>query len=205
MFVKICGITNLVDAEKSVELGASALGFNFYPQSPRFIELQDAARIIAALKKKVLTVGVTVGKANAEQARVVDALQLHGLESESEIQSHGSRVFVATSPDKLDRFPSWDIVIDVSWGTGQVADWDALLRLQRPFILSGGLHPGNVREAILKLHPAGVDVCSGVESAPGKKDETKLERFMAAVREAELESCRLEGQSPRDWEGNPKR
>lgn len=184
MFVKICGITNLEDAERSIELGATALGFNFYPDSPRFVELRRAAAIIQAARDEILNVGIVVGAPLEEEARVVDAFQVHGLDSPAEIVSHGLKVFVATSPEKIDSFPDHEIVIDVSWGTGKTADWNRLKKIQRPFILSGGLTPDNIAEAIQQLHPAGIDVCSGIESAPGKKDWVKLKDFMDAVENA---------------------
>ena len=115
---------------------------------------------------------------------MVDVLQLHGLKDESEIGELDRRVLAAIRPEEADRFTHHDILIDVSWGTGKRADWKELRTLGRPFILSGGLNPENVGEAIRMLNPAGVDVCSGVESEPGRKDWGRLKSFMAAVREA---------------------
>jgi phosphoribosylanthranilate isomerase len=85
---------------------------------------------------------------------------------------------------EVDRFPHHEILIDTSWGRGKKENWEALQRIDRTYILSGGLGPGNVREALKLLQPAGVDVCSGVEREPGIKDVGKLERFMENVREA---------------------
>ena len=195
MIIKICGITNLEDARCSIECGATALGFNFYGKSPRYIEPERAEEIVKQLTDGILTIAVIVvtGHQTAKFANVrensrisrssfVTALQLHGLTSESQIPSTHKRVFVATSSASADRFPHQELIIDTSWGRGQKADWDELKKLRRPFILSGGLTPENVAEAIRKIRPAGVDVCSGVESSPGKKDPDKLKRFVQTVR-----------------------
>ncbi|MFQ5739040.1 MAG: N-(5'-phosphoribosyl)anthranilate isomerase [Acidobacteriota bacterium] len=184
MWVKVCGITNLDDAQRAIELGADALGFNFYPPSPRYISPSESTRIINRLPLQVLMVGVFVGFPTGPICEELRALQLHGLHSESEIKASTRRVFVATSPTRIDDFPNYEIVIDTSWGSGKKADWKGLREVCRPFILSGGLTPENVGEAIQELHPAGVDVCSGVESAPGRKDPHRLKRFLEAVRQA---------------------
>jgi phosphoribosylanthranilate isomerase len=211
--VKVCGITNLEDALISLKLGANALGFNFYPRSPRFIKPEAAGRIIEHLPKDVLRVGILVVAQNlhppgdsknrnnrpapvhsmassagypVELPRIlasgINAVQVHGVQSETELGEWGVRVLVATSPEGVVEFPSHEIIIDTSWGTGQLADWDLLRNMERPYILSGGLTPENVAEALEILRPSGVDVCSGVEQLPGKKDRNKLEAFLTAVR-----------------------
>ena len=200
--IKVCGITNLEDALLSVELGANALGFNFYVKSPRFIELDATARILEQLPPKVLTVGLVVfgagdqnpdsyGGTRTKNREIltpicelnIDAFQFHGLEDRNEVPEVGQRIFIATSPEMANHFSSHEIIIDTSWGSGLVADWDLVGRtVQVPFALSGGLTPDNVGEALARLHPVGVDVCSGVELAPGRKDPDKLRAFLGVVR-----------------------
>ena len=182
MIIKVCGITNLEDALRSIECGANALGFNFYPRSPRFIDPDRAERIIDKLPEHVLSVGVFVVNAlfSIAEGRW-STVQLHGLSSESEIPMTDKRLLVATSPSDVARFPNYEIIIDTSWGTGKKAQWDTLRDVGRPFILSGGLTPANVAEAVALLDPAGVDVCSGVEMSPRKKDPLKLRAFVDAA------------------------
>ncbi|MDA2923248.1 phosphoribosylanthranilate isomerase [Acidobacteria bacterium AH-259-L09] len=218
--IKVCGITNLDDAFRSIDSGANALGFNFYPKSPRYIDPVKAEKITQDLPNHVLTVAVMVvrsgeigrGEPTARLNRTFGArprfgrptgpplqsrrlaptnspspfgaFQLHGLQSASEIPDMDKRIFIATSPTSASRFPNHEILIDISWGTGKKADWGEVAKLRRPFILSGGLTAENVAEAIELLHPAGVDVCSGVERSPGVKDATKLKRFVENVRGA---------------------
>ncbi len=195
LLVKICGITNLDDALSSVRLGANALGFNFYPKSPRYLDPEQVEGMLSEIPDHVLTVAVmVVGDEDGLSApsevvgRVpsIGAFQLHGLHRESEIPTCEKPLFVATSPMEVDRFPNHEILIDTSWGRGKTANWEELRKIDRPFILSGGLRPENVAEAIELLQPAGVDVCSGVEAAPGTKDAGKLRRFMENVRGASL-------------------
>ena len=195
--VKVCGITNLEDALRSIELGANALGFNLYLQSPRYIDPGEVEKIIQELPEHVLTVAVmvvrgedvlsTTAKASS-RVPSIGAFQLHGLHSESEIPPAHKTLYVATSPVESHRFPNHEILIDTSWGRGMTANWEELRQIDRSFILSGGLRPENVAEAIELLQPAGVDVCSGVEEAPGTKDVGKLRRFMENVRGAKNRS-----------------
>ncbi len=188
MIIKICGITSVEDALLTLEEGANALGFNFWPSSPRYIAPETARRIIDNAeqrfgKQSFLTVGVLVGSDGWEEAPT-DVLQFHGFTDPQALPQTGRRTWVAVKPETADHFPSSDIVIDGSWGQGQMADWKALSRLRRPFILAGGLTPDNVAAAIERLHPAGVDVCSGVERSPGRKDPEKLKRFLSEVKRA---------------------
>ncbi|UCF37772.1 MAG: phosphoribosylanthranilate isomerase [Acidobacteriota bacterium] len=221
--IKVCGLTTLDDALCAVELGANTLGFNFYPKSPRYIEPETAAEIIAQLPAEILNVGVIVRQpswlssghtvrqpswlssgdtvrqpswlslASASESAedklearptqlTLDAYQVHGVNSEEELDGLGGRIIVATSPADAIHFPNYEIIIDTSWGTGKLADWGAVQKLDRDFILSGGLTPDNVDEAIRVLNPTGVDVCSGVESSPGRKDKRKLEAFLKQVK-----------------------
>ena len=211
--IKVCGITCLEDALESLELGANALGFNFYPQSPRFIDYVKAAEILQRLPESTAAVAVvvvdssedprsdsqdeeTVEKLKDLSAPVlqrdqtfrtlptrIDWVQIHGVRSKADVQGIEREVLVATSPENASRFGDCRIIIDTSWGTGQLADWEALKRLGRDYILSGGLTPENVKEALEYLNPFGVDVCSGVEASPGKKDPARLARFLEVVRE----------------------
>ena len=191
LLVKICGITNLNDALSSVRLGANALGFNFYPKSPRYIDPAEVERMLPEIPEHVLTVGVMVisgedglsaPSAVVERVPSIGAFQLHGLHRESELPPCEKPLFVATSLMEADRFPNHEILIDTSWGRGKTENWEDLRRIDRPFILSGGLRAGNVREALELLQSAGVDVCSGVERAPGIKDIGRLKRFMENVK-----------------------
>ncbi len=198
--VKVCGITSEKDAFLSIDCGANALGFNFYPPSPRYLDPQQAAKIIEGLPDHILVAAVmVVGKATKEEIKdqveglekeigersgriPIDVFQLHGLESESQIPLGFDRVLVATAPSDADRFPRQEVLIDTSWGTGTRADWNRVQQLKRSFILSGGLTPENVSEAVRLLSPAGVDVCSGVESEWGVKDPVRLRRFIEEAR-----------------------
>ncbi len=191
--VKICGITNLDDALSSVRLGANSLGFNFYPRSPRYLDPEEVEGMLSEIPDHVLTVavmvvgdedGLSAPSAVVRRVPSIDVFQLHGLHHESEIPPSEKPLFIATSPMEADRFPRHDILIDTSWGRGKTENWEDLRRLDRTYILSGGLRPGNVTEALELLQPAGVDVCSGVEREPGIKDVGKLKRFMENVARA---------------------
>lgn len=181
MLIKVCGITTLEDARWALSCGANALGFNFYPPSPRYIEAVQAARILEELPGSFLGVGVYVGNPRTDPPAGIDAIQLHGVQHEKQIASFGRRVLAATELESVSHFPNLEIVIDHSWGKGVRADWKALAGLNRPFILSGGLTPENVASAIRLLSPSGVDVCSGVESTPGRKSPVLVERFVQAA------------------------
>lgn len=199
--IKICGITNLEDALLAAALGAHALGFIFYPPSPRKITPEAARDIIAQLPPLVLTVGVFVD----EEAAVVqqlaaqvglDWLQLHGHESPEYCRSLGRRVikgFRIRDEDSLSSLENYRSVAQaflldtykkgqIGW-TGEVFDWHLARRAQDygPIILAGGLTSENVAQAIAAAQPQAVDVASGVEAAPGKKDPEKLRAFFRAV------------------------
>ena len=184
MLVKICGITSVEDASWALRCGANALGFVFCPGSPRYLTPPKAQEIIRALPGECLRVGVFVGSPEASPAAGIDIVQLHGLKSESEIRAFGRKVWVATGPAEIELFPNSDLLIDTSWGRGIAADWESLRSVPRPFILSGGLTPSNVCEAIRLLHPLGVDVSSGVELSSGRKDPEKIRQFLQNVRRA---------------------
>ena len=203
--VKVCGITSLADAEKAVEYGADALGFNFYPPSPRFVMPETARTIIHDLAHHCSKVALFV---NATEQRVRDVLdaasaehggydtvQFHGEESREYCAGWDLKVIKAfrirdrKSIDTLQDFPADYYLLD-SWsagygGSGAPFPWEWLQGLATAkVILSGGLTVDNVVAAIRQVHPYGVDVCSGVEASPGIKDHEKLKRFINAAKSA---------------------
>ena len=200
--IKICGITNLEDALLAAGLGADALGFIFYPKSPRKVAQEAAREIIAQLPPFVLSVGVFVDEDAALvrdlAARVgLDWLQLHGQESPEYCRSLGRRVIkgfrIRDENSLLDlaayRGAAQALLLDTykqgqAGGTGETFDWRLAKEARQfgPIILAGGLNPDNVARAIEMAQPQAVDVGSGVETAPGKKDPEKLKRFFAAIR-----------------------
>jgi phosphoribosylanthranilate isomerase len=202
--VKICGITRLEDVHLAVELGATALGFNFYPPSPRYIAPAAASEIIRRLPPFVTPVGIFADETDAEhvaalarEAHVI-AVQLHGPRfPESSGPLEGFLLIYAVAvredfrPDELGRLKANAFLLDtfdpnLHGGTGKTFKWSMAREAKRygPVILAGGLTPENVGEAIREVRPFAVDVASGVESAPGIKDAAKLRAFFAAVEEA---------------------
>jgi phosphoribosylanthranilate isomerase len=200
MKVKVCGITSYEEAAMVLDHGADALGFNFFPRSPRYISPMAVRRIIEHLPPFTINVGLFVNTPHEdvdEIARVsgVQVLQLHGDESpeyclklwdwplikavrigrapmNENIKDYKVRAFLLDSKD--------DVLFG---GTGKAFDWSRAQEIKSigPVILAGGLRPDNVREAIRTVSPYAVDVCSGVESAPGKKSASKLKKFMSEV------------------------
>ena len=203
--IKICGITNANDAFTCVEVGADMIGFNFYQASPRYVEPTIVRRIVDRLPAGTSAVGVFVDADPAEirkhaKTAAVRCVQLHGRttpESCSEL-AREFRVIRALStdaqfePEHTAAFPDCDVLIDayhpeLRGGTGQTCDWSAAraaMRYTRFLILSGGLTARNVGSALAAVAPHAVDVCSGIESAPGVKDHRALEEFISAVRAA---------------------
>ena len=202
--VKVCGITNAEDAWAAVDAGADALGFIFYEKSPRCVVPAVAARIIAELPPLITPVGVFVNESLAAVRSIMDSCglalaQLHGEENAAycrelsrpamkavRLKDRGSLLALAEYQGRggvrgfvLDTFSEL-----AYGGTGQVTDWGlaAEVAKQTRILLAGGLTPGNVMDAIRTVHPYGVDVSSGVESAPGKKDHAKIRAFVEAVR-----------------------
>jgi phosphoribosylanthranilate isomerase len=210
--IKICGITDLRDAELAVELGAWAIGMVFYADSPRRCSLEQALRITTALRRtQVELCGVFVDAPLQEIARAreelgLTLLQLHGDEGPSfcaeAARRTGARVVkavqIADAGDvrELERYHVDFHLADAHarrqagrgrrGGTGETFDWSLLAgrRSQTPLILSGGLRADNVAEAIRRVRPFAVDTASGTERAPGHKDETKLRAFFTAARDA---------------------
>ncbi len=200
--IKFCGITTLGDAERAVAAGAWAVGLVLWPPSPRACDTDTAAEIAAALKRRVETVGVFVNPTLEEVAQAADAigltmLQLHGDEgpafcSETARRTgckviKAARVRGRADLQALASFHTDYHLLDGRIpGSGLTFDWD-LARSHRgpiPVILSGGLNPENVGEAIAAVRPFAVDVASGVERSPGRKDPRKLEAFAAAVQDS---------------------
>jgi phosphoribosylanthranilate isomerase len=204
MKVKVCGITRYEDAVMALEQGVDALGFNFFPSSPRYVDPAGASSIIRRLPPFAATVGLFVNVPEpgevAEIARLagVRILQLHGDETPEYCRKLADwtlikavRVGESGIPEGLAEYPVQAFLLDVKdealfGGTGRCFDWNLTkgMRLSYPIVLAGGLRPDNVRQAIRVVAPYGVDVCSGVESAPGKKDAAKLIEFMNEVRHA---------------------
>ena len=198
--VKICGITRLEDALAAARAGADALGFVFYPPSPRHLEVAQAARIIAALPPFVTTVALFVN-ADAEtiaevvQATGIDLLQFHGNECPDYCAQHGRPWIKAIRmKDDVDLEREAEryagaraLLLDayrpgVPGGTGETFEWDRIPQALRPrIVLAGGLTPDNVSEAVRQVGPWAVDVSGGVESAPGIKDADKIQRLIEGV------------------------
>jgi len=197
--VKICGITRPEDAEAAVHLGADAIGFVFWPGSPRRVDPAVAHAIVRALPPFVTVVGVFVDQPVREVADIADAvgvgvLQLHGSEDPAAYLDAGRRLIKAIALEPADPVglpavpPQVTVLIDAHdpvrrGGTGRTVDWSlaALVARRRPVVLSGGLTAANVRRAVAEVRPYAVDVSSGVEIAPGVKDRDKLRDFFAAL------------------------
>ncbi len=184
--VKVCGITTVEDAFMAVEQGANALGFNFYPRSKRYLSPEAAAQIVKQVPPGILNFGIVVlgepfPEIPIEFGRFLQGVQVHRVAGPEQVPRFPGRVLVAVEPGEIGDFPNSEVIVDSSWGSGKQADWDALRSVRRRYILSGGLTPANVAEAIWFLDPAGVDVCSGVESSPGRKDPAALSRFLEEV------------------------
>ena len=197
--IKICGITELDDALHAVDCGADALGFVFYERSPRAITPPKAQTIIAQLPPFVTVVGLFVN----EDSRIIrevaddchlDVIQYHGDETPETMRLaprrsiRALRIRESETTDIIDRYPASGLLLD-AWvsgeygGTGVLSNWEiaAEIAKKRPLILAGGLTPENVAAAIQTVRPYGVDVSSGVENAPGRKDKKKVAAFIRAA------------------------
>jgi len=204
--VKICGITNWTDARRAVEEGAQFLGFNFYRPSPRYIQPAAARRIIRRLPDGIAAVGVFVNESEANMLAIahrvgLDYLQLHGDERPEQVARlkreipviKAVRVHDSFRPKQLDSFGRASAILldgfDVRrhGGTGKTFNWNLARGSNgsRRIFLAGGLTPENVAEAIRVARPYAVDVCSGVEARPGKKDPARIVALMWAVKAAE--------------------
>ena len=204
--IKICGVTNVKDARVCAELGADMIGFNFYPQSPRYIEPEIAGQIVERMPRSAHAVGIFVD-ASADEIRNtakragIESVQLHGDFSPETCRDlarefrviRAFRTDARFQPEEAGAFPDCDVLLDahhveLRGGTGLTCDWPtarATLPFARFLILSGGLNAQTVGQAIATVAPHAVDVCSSVERAPGVKDYRTIEKFIAAVRTAE--------------------
>jgi phosphoribosylanthranilate isomerase len=192
MMVKICGITTEEDARLAAAAGAGAVGFNFWPRSPRYVTPERAAALAGVLPAEVLKVGVFVDAPAAEVVSVcyrvpLDVAQLHGGAAPAGIRwwrastvaefraEEGAEAVLVDTPAGAER-----------GGTGRTFDWSLAAGLPGRIILAGGLGPDNVAAAIAAARPWGVDACSRLESAPGRKDPDKVKEFIRAARSAAL-------------------
>lgn len=197
MILKICGITNPEDAAAAIAGGATAVGFNFWPRSPRYITPREAAGIQTGIG--VRRVGVFVNEAPArveEIARIarLDVVQLHGDELPAAYPAvlavwKAARVSAGFDFSPYETCPAEALVLDgaageLYGGSGQTFDWALAAAVRKRIILAGGLDGSNVAAAIAAAHPWGVDACSRIESAPGKKDHQKMNEFLQAARAA---------------------
>jgi len=199
MLVKICGITSEADALLAVGLGADAVGFVFAP-STRQVAPQAVRRIIERVPPEILTVGVFRNEARARVVEIVNGIGLRAAQLHGDESAEDTRWVAARVPVTIKAFPAGhrniaridDYGVDVvlvdaqSPGSGEVFDWRLAEGVVDParLIVSGGLHAGNVGDAIAHLHPMGVDVSSGVEAEPGRKDPRKMREFIVAARTA---------------------
>jgi phosphoribosylanthranilate isomerase len=188
MILKVCGITCQEDADAAVEYGANAIGFNFYPKSPRYIDPELAARI--ETPAGVLRVGVFVGKTG--QIARLDVVQIHG-NTETAAESPGNLpVWLAVQVKEtleLPDVPADAFLLDgpageLYGGSGKTFDWSLVRNAGRRIIVAGGLDGSNVARAVEIARPWGVDACSRIERAPGKKDHQKMKEYLSAARTA---------------------
>ena len=203
--VKICGITNQVDASDAIALGADAIGFIFHPPSPRYVSQEKVAEIIAGLPPFVSTVGLFVDLKFEDVRKVIDVsgigcLQFHGEEEESLCDSFGLPWFKTIKMmqgvdvvEKVSRYNRSSAVLfdtgdsNLAGGTGKTFDWELIPKsMNKPYIVAGGLNAQNVRKVIKMTKPFAVDVCSGVESDKGKKDKSKLKDFITLAKQREF-------------------
>jgi phosphoribosylanthranilate isomerase len=199
--IKICGITNASDAEAAVEAGADAVGFMFFKGSPRHVTFEKAKSIIRGLPPFISKVGVFVNSPREEvlkgiEETGIDTLQFHGDEPPEACRDFGLKTikgFRVQGKDMLQIMPRYDVdawlldafVAGQRGGTGKTFDWDLAVHatsLGTPVILAGGLNPDNIARAVAQVEPFGVDVSSGVESKPGKKDPKLIATFIQRAR-----------------------
>jgi len=211
--IKICGIKILDDALAAIDLGADLIGFNFYPESPRYVEVGVCRGIMSKVRRieRVTCVGVFVNSSAEEIHTTMDTCglslaQLHGDETVEFMEALNEKSFKAIRLSTDSRADSQKItdfaekrygfepalLVDAAvkglyGGSGITADWDGAAELAKkyPLLLAGGLTPENVAEAVRRVKPWGVDVASGVESAPGKKDPSRMKAFVQAVCDGE--------------------
>lgn len=200
--VKVCGVTREEDARAAIDAGADALGFNFYAGSKRCVRLGDIAGWAGSLPAWVGRIAVVVNANDSllrelEESALFHAFQFHGGEAPEIAARWGGEFYIKACPISDEASaeaaladPAPCLLLDahapgVFGGTGRVIDWSlaahVAARAKRPVVLSGGLNPDNVADAVRGVHPAAVDTASGVESSPGHKDAAKMRSFVAAV------------------------
>lgn len=209
--IKVCGITRAIDAVLASEVGVDAIGLNFYPGSRRYVTPEQAAEIVEHLSSNVLRVGLFVNATDDEICRIydhlqLDMIQLHGDEAPDFLLSLGQRPVIRAfrlgesgvgpmlqyvEQCRSQGTPPSALLVDAHQpgqygGTGMTADWDLLHRerpllADLPLVLAGGLTHENVAEAISRVVPDAVDTASGVESAPGQKDPTRMQKFTSSA------------------------
>src|SRR5688572_19197114 len=202
--IKICGIKTMTDALAAMDAGADLIGFNFYPKSPRYIDVGRCRDIMSEMRKfgHITYVGVFVNASVEEIHATIETCglslaQLHGDETVETLNALNGKAFKAFRgiPQSLNGFARQDppaILLDASvrgayGGTGVTADWKGAAELAKkyPLLLAGGLTPDNVTDAVRQVKPWGVDVASGVESTPGVKDAGKMKAFVQVVKRLE--------------------
>ena len=198
--VKICGITNYEDAIAAMDMGADLLGFNFYPGSPRFIKLQDAVNIINKLPAFIDIVGVFVNASIEQINETIDLCQLNWIQLHGDEDPQFCRKFLSQNVRTMkairvknqsdiqsaDAFFTDAVLLDAFnpakyGGTGVSFDWNVIGNISKRIFLAGGINPDNAADAI-KLGVYGIDVCSGVESQPGKKDHKKMKQLFDNIK-----------------------
>lgn len=202
--IKICGIKTVTDALAAMDAGADLIGFNFYPKSPRYSDVGQCRDVMSVMRKygHITYVGVFVNSSVEEIRATMETCglslaQLHGDESVEvlkQLEGKAFKVFrgIPESVDGFTRSESPAFLVDayvkgIYGGSGVMADWSGAAELAKkyPLLLAGGLTPENVAEAIGRVKPWGVDVASGVESAPGEKDAGRMKKFVQAVRDGQ--------------------
>ena len=205
--IKICGIKTVNDALTAMDAGADLLGFNFYPKSPRYIDVGTCRDIMSVMRKygHITYVGLFVNASVAEVRATIETCglslaQLHGDETSEMLDALNGKAFKAFRgvPQNINGFARSDapvLLVDAEvkgayGGTGVTADWNKAAELAKQYslLLAGGLTPENVGEAVRQVNPWGVDVASGVEASPGSKDPSKMRAFVQAVRSATIPS-----------------
>jgi phosphoribosylanthranilate isomerase len=214
--IKICGITNKEDALFAASCGTDALGFIFYPPSPRYISPEKARTIIDCLPPEVVKVGVFVNQDAKEVERIrqycgLDLMQLHGDETPDYCRRFEPSLLIKALSlqndaelDALGRYEVRAVLVDARdkglyGGTGLKSNWDLAVKVKKAhsLILSGGLKEENINEAIASVFPQAVDINSGIESAPGKKDHGKLRNVIELIRNIDDTNCHSHETCPR--------
>jgi phosphoribosylanthranilate isomerase len=199
MILKICGITSQDDADAAIEGGANAIGFNFYPRSPRYVTPERAAAIATAAGVRRVGVFVNEPPERVEEigrAVVLDVAQLHGEETPDDYPQgmavwKAARVAPGFDLRRFENCPAEALVLDgpageLYGGAGKSFDWKLVGVSAWRIVLAGGLDASNVAQAVMLVRPWGVDACSRIESAPGKKDHKKMNEFLQAAKAALL-------------------